>query len=183
MIQQVEIIPIFWELIEYKASGDFNRKFDYGLYQVYGNHYSYGKNSLLYIGKARDNTFSQRLLNNDRLFADFSETTIEPTIIRLGWIAKSNDSKSEIEDEQNWKEYIDIAEKLLISTHPPALNSQLEYNLYKINGKCQQRNILIINLGDRGNILPEVSTLRNSYLFYNHERPFGFEDDANKVTN
>jgi hypothetical protein len=172
---EVEIIPINWEVVEMKPTNDFNRKFDFGLYQIYGNHYSYGQDSLLYIGKARDNTFSQRILNEDRIHCGFTETTISPTSIRLGWISKSNLETSPIEDEKKWKDYIDIAEDLLISTHTPALNSQLGFNLHKIAGKYQGKNIIILNLGDRGNILPEISTIRNSYMFYNHEKPFGFE--------
>ncbi len=175
MKQEVEIITVNWEWIEFKSSNEFDRKFDYGLYQIYGNHYSYGQNCLLYIGKARDNTFTQRLLNNNRIHNDFAESTIFPTSIRLGWITKSSDKNIVTLDEEKWKDYIDIAEHLLISTHTPALNSHLEFKLFKIGQKYAGRNILILNLGDKGNILPEVSTFRNTYMFYNHEKPFGFE--------
>ena len=34
---------------------------DYGVYAIYGYHPVYGSSSLLYIGKARDRTFGQRI--------------------------------------------------------------------------------------------------------------------------
>lgn len=173
MEEKVEIIVINWEKIEFKSSPDCSQKWDCGLYQVYGNHYAYGQNSLLYIGKAA-NSFNKRLLNDERLWTGFLETTVEPNAIRLGRIVKDDKDKGKtIAEESNWNEYINIAENVLIATHSPALNSQLSYHLNKIEKKYTGKNYLIINLGDRGSLLPEVSTLRNSYRFYTYETPFG----------
>ncbi len=54
MKKEVERIPIDWEKVAFKTTENYNKKWDYGIYQVYGNHYSYGENSLLYIGKAKE---------------------------------------------------------------------------------------------------------------------------------
>ncbi len=182
MERKVEIIVIEWEKIDFKVEviekwkEKPKEKWDCGLYQIYGDHYAYGKDSLLYIGQA-GNSFSERLLKKDRLFGDFLETTVSPESIRLGRIVKAQADKDRvIEEEKSWDRYIDIAENILISTHPPALNSQLTFKLYQLNDKYENmgEHYLIINLGDRGNLLPEVSTLRNSYLFNNYDTPFGF---------
>jgi len=174
-IERLEIITIYWDKVEFKASDDYRQKWDCGLYQIYGSHYAYGQNSLLYIGKAA-NTFSERLLHNDRLWGDFLETTVSPDTIRLGRLVKhNNDKNKETLQEKNWNKYIDIAEHILISTHTPALNSQLTHKLSQLDVKYKDKgeNYLILNLGDRGSLLPEVSTFRNSYLFYGYETPFG----------
>lgn len=172
MKKEVEIIVIEWERVEFKSNQGLNKQTDIGLYQVYGNHNSYGPNSLLYIGQAQS-TFDQRLLNDSRLWGDFLESTIEPEYIRVGRIVKSNSELGvKTEEEDHLNDYINIAEHILIATHTPALNSQLDYRLGRLTDKYKDRNVLIVNLGDRGKILPEVSTIRNSYLLYEYETPF-----------
>lgn len=169
------IIPISWEKIEYEKVCTHGKNTDAGLYQIYGRHHAYGPDSLLYIGQAGN--FSERI-NEKRWFNDFLETTVEPDFVRLGRIAKSNDKKAEVlaeEDGKLWSEFITLAEKLLISTHTPAFNSQLDY---KLSGTLQNwttngRQIIVLNFGDRGSLLPEVSTFRNSYTYYTYETPFG----------
>ena len=57
----MRIVRIEWEgpfSIEEVLELDDRNK-DYGLYQIYGHHIVYGKDSLLYIGQP-GNTFSQR---------------------------------------------------------------------------------------------------------------------------
>lgn len=182
----VEVIVIDWEKIDFNtAENQHWKESDAGLYQVYGNHNSYGKDSLLYIGLTQ-NTFSGRLLNDDRLLGSFLETTVEPKSIRLGRIVKRNkykETKAPEETPENWRRYIEVAEEILIATHVPALNSKLGYklsDLEKYNKEDDDKDkkhhhYLIINWGDRGCLLPEVSTIRNSYRFYDYETPFGFE--------
>ena len=181
----VEIIIIKWEVAAVTDNGwqdflskigKYNNPWDKGLFQVYGNLCAYEQNSLLYIGKAED-SFAVRLLNNSRRRGGFLETTAEPLTIRLGWIVKNNKYQNQtIEEEENWNRYIDVAEDVLVSTHTPALNSQFSYNLYKFGEKYKDGNYLIINWGDRGNLLPEVSTLRNTYRFEDYETPFGWNE-------
>jgi hypothetical protein len=173
MKQLVNIITISWETIAFDIDlvKGLTREFDYGIYQIYGNHYAYGKDVLLYIGKAEDRNFATRLQDGGRIYSDFMETSIEPTTIRLGYISMT--SKTEDYDRYNlaeyelaWKNNISIAEKILIATHPPALNKQLA-NRFGNMGIDQ--DYLIINWGDYGSLLPEVSTLRNSYMFYDFD--------------
>ncbi len=105
----------------------------------------------------------------------YTECLVES--IRVGRIVKDQTDKDrEIDEEKKWDEYINIAENILISTHPPALNCQLTYKFYQLTYKYENKgtHYFIINLGDRGNLLPEVSTIRNSYLFNNYDTPFGF---------
>jgi hypothetical protein len=55
-MKDVVVIHLQWE--EHKWDdfnfSDFNSEKDYGIYQFYGDHPVYGENTLLYIGKARD---------------------------------------------------------------------------------------------------------------------------------
>lgn len=181
--EQLIVIPIYWEIADFKSTNEHCKEWDRGLYQVYGRHNAYGQDCLLYIGKTFDQTFSQRLLNDKRIYADFLETTISPEKVRLGRIAKNNKSENERIDEENnnatWRSYINIAEHLLIASHVPALNSQLDYRLSSLSDKyiANKKHVLILNLGDRGDIAPEVSTFFYSYEYYDYETPFGFEKD------
>jgi hypothetical protein len=176
MKQEVNLITITWEVHEFDLEiiRTFNRPFDYGIYQIYGNHNAYGKDVLLYIGKAVDRTFAVRLQdgqrNNDggRVNYDFVESTIVPTHIRLGHISASKspqdiEKHNLIEYKENWNNNINVAEKILIATHPPALNLQLGNRLKDINFN---EHYLILNGGNRGALLPEVSTIRNCYEYY-----------------
>ncbi|MCO5239538.1 MAG: hypothetical protein M9904_05735 [Chitinophagaceae bacterium] len=178
--EELIIIPIVWEKIPFDTTTALGKKSDSGLYQIYGRHNAYGRDSLLYIGQA--GVFSQRLLYEERFFKDFLETTAEPDSVRIGRIVKANSKKSETIPEENnpvWNDLINWAEKLLIATHTPAFNSQLDHKLYGIldNWINDKKHIVVLNFGDRGCLLPEVSTFRNSYAFYEYETPFGFEEE------
>ena len=48
-----------------EALGLNHEEDDYGLYQVYGRHVVFGSGSLLYVGRARDQTFGRRLQQHD----------------------------------------------------------------------------------------------------------------------
>ena len=134
----------------------FNSKSDYGIYQIYGDHPVYGENVLLYIGKARYQTYSLRL--NQRI--DFNESHISKfRRLHLSYFCKTEGVNS-----SNWGEYIDLAEKLLINAHFPAYNSQEIKG--PIKNETFKKEMLIFNWNDRGKLLPEVSSLRYSYQFY-----------------
>jgi len=164
--KQVKVINIQWEAMtfDYKEIIKLNREVDYGLYQIYGHHPAYGDNALLYIGIAKDNTFAQRLHNR----GEFMESTARPKIISLGWICEDNDlTKSLKIEHKEWKKLISDCERLLLKTHTPAFNSQISKSLRK----DIDYELLIINWGDYMRLLPEVSTLRMSYDYWNYERP------------
>jgi len=62
----VKIINIWWGepiLLKDLESGKVgnNTDEDYGIYQIYGTHPIYGNDTLLYIGKASQQTFARRI--------------------------------------------------------------------------------------------------------------------------
>lgn len=176
MKTEVKIIIISWELIEYNLDTikSLTRPIDYGIYQIYGRHNSYGKDVLLYIGKAESRNFATRLQDGGREVYDFKECTIEAKYIRLGYISMTDDPSDIekyqlVEYEKEWEKNISIAERILIATHPPALNKQLAHRLADMKF---EDDYIIINWGDYGDLLPEVSTLRNSYKFYDFDKVY-----------
>ncbi len=124
------------------------------MYQIYGNHPVYGTNSLLYIGKANKELFSQRLKER----WDFKETVLTSTWLHIGMLYESEDCKYE-----NWGEMIDIAEKILIKAHAPSYNaSDVKGLLYKFD------KTIVMNWGEYGALLPEVSSMRTSYDYWDN---------------
>jgi hypothetical protein len=174
MKETVNVIVVHWdEKIPYNKQNvlALNKPHDYGIYAIYGEHYAYGKEALLYIGMAQERKFCERMNDGDRVYYDFEESTIVPTYMRLGFICKPEDGKAinimGMEDyENNWKSNIAIVEKILIATHTPALNRRLSN---KLADQKFNEDYLIINKGDFGSLLPEVSTIRNSYKYYDFQ--------------
>ena len=62
------IVRIHWEgpYSVKKAVKDFHRSIDIGLYQYYGRHLVFGRDSLLYIGMTFKMSFSCRILDHDK---------------------------------------------------------------------------------------------------------------------
>lgn len=167
-MKQVTVIVIEWEEIPFSES-ELNKhcnKWDCGLYQVYGHHPAYGPNSLLYIGKTEE-LFAKRLSKR----WEFVESSVRPKYICLGRIVQSP-KVEELEWEiSNWGKMINIAEQMLIKTHNPSLNKQHIGGLF--NNAFEGVHYLVINTGDYGQMLPEVSSLRMSYTYWNFETPIG----------
>ena len=133
----MRIVRIEWEgpfSIEEVLELDDRNK-DCGLYQIYGHHIVYGKDSLLYIGQT-GNTFSQRF--NEHLVWLEEE---EGVFIHVGRIA------SEDYDEQGRQD----VEALTIHWHSPAYNSS---NIETYNGQ----RLKVVNDGDRGDLCERLST-------------------------
>lgn len=163
----IKVINILWEKIpfDFEIIKTKNSESDFGLYQVYGKHNVYGQNALLYIGQSNIQKFSNRL--KDRW--EFIESSCIPKFICLGKIVKSKNASEPFEYEINeWEKIINIAEKILIKTHTPAMNKQDVTGLFN---KEQDENYLILNWGDYGKLLPEVSNLRFSYKYWDYEIP------------
>lgn len=139
---------------------------DYGLYQIYGWHPAYGKNALLYIGRSVGQPFAKRLYER----WDLIETYFAPHTIRVGRIVKDNKQTNSVDSPKPTRsELIRLAEKLLLHTHAPALNKQDISGL--LNIKNENDHIHIINWGDFGTLLPELSTYRCSYKYWECETP------------
>ena len=134
---------------------DFTDPTDYGVYQLYGRHPVYGMlpGTLLYIGKNWQQTFATR--NDQHPLELWVGKTAEIFVGRL--------AGDEQPDESDWEHYIDKAEKLLIYAHAPAWNSQ------SINDYGEIGDLHILNWGNYGQLLPEVSTGR--YKYYGNNLP------------
>lgn len=167
----MKVINIVWESIPFteEAIAELNKNIDKGLYQIYGRHNAYGKNVLLYIGKTYA-TFSQRLKKR----FEFLESSSIPECIRIGRITKSTYDHEELGwDELEWDNMIALSETLLIIAHTPAFNKVNNSGLMK--HEDPNSNIHILNWGDFGDLLPEVSTIRNSYMYWHFEKELGTE--------
>ncbi|WP_260983535.1 hypothetical protein [Cytobacillus oceanisediminis] len=88
---------------------------DYGIYQIYGKHIVYGKDVLLYIGKADFQTIGNRISQEN--WWDTNDSN--HLKIYAGRLAGEKTP-----DEEQWSYEIDLAEKLLINVHKPAYNSK-----------------------------------------------------------
>jgi hypothetical protein len=91
---------------------------DYGLYQIYGEHILCGKNTLVYIGKAVEQTFSSRFLQHRKLWLE-NELNTQVYIGRI----YDPEKHSKKEDWNGWKQDVDFAEKILIYKYSPNYNS------------------------------------------------------------
>lgn len=120
---------------------------DYGLYQIYGNHPIYGKEVLLYIGKADKQTFGKRISQERWGYVD----NYERIQIYIGRLAGNSTPTSRI-----WSKEIDLAEKLLIYSHKPAYNSMSINRIADI----ELNSLHILNWGMFNSLMPEVSGAR-----------------------
>ena len=155
----VKILHIYWEKHRFDESIDDTEKLNgsthFGLYQVYGEHPVYGRDVLLYIGKTKGQTFAQRFKNKHDY--DFIESMLKAKELYIGRFYEFGDC-----NKGNWNENIDIAEKILIKAHCPAYNAQdIKYLLPKPEA---EEIVIILNWGDYGDLLPEISNIRISYI-------------------
>jgi len=158
-MKDIEVIHLIWREYEWNDEiiySEFNSKKDYGIYQIYGDHPVYGENTLLYIGKAKEQTYSVRLRQHNDLF--------ESHIPVFRKLCLSYFCNTEDVNYENWKGHIDSSEKLLINAHFPAYNSQEVKR--PIDKDYFKKELLIINWDERGKLLPEVSSLRYSYYYW-----------------
>lgn len=126
---------------------------DYGVYQFCGPHTVYGRDVLLYLGKAAKQTFGVRIQQEN--WVNWQEANGSVRVF-LGRI-----SGGETPDNDTWNSQIGWAETLLIKAHRPAHNSS------GLNRTGDQRvgRVHVLNWGDRGALLPEVSGARWSARF------------------
>jgi hypothetical protein len=124
-----------------------NDSHDYGLYQIYGKHIVYGKDVLLYIGKADLQTIGKRI-SQENWWDTNDSNHLKVYVGRL--------AGERTPDENNWSKEIDLAEKLLIYVHKPVYNSR---SLTSIPD-TELQDIHILNWGDHRDLLPEISGLR-----------------------
>jgi len=126
-----------------------NKAWDYGIYQIYGNHNIFGPDSLLYIGKARDHSFAERIPSH-RYWIEWESVPVRIFVGRLGGIERI--------DDDTWGDMIDTAEKLLIYYTSPPYNSQCLESYGDI------KSTLVLNYKNRYRLPLVVTTLENETL-------------------
>jgi len=143
-----ELIHIQWcGPLTMEKVGDLGGDTDYGVYQVYGKHPVYGSKALLYIGKARDQTFSDRLSQQEWKDWYFEEGKIEIHVGRLSGLATPSD--------EVWAAQIDKVEALLILACKPARNASMIRGISEDRDKSLQQ-VHVLNWGDYAALPPEV---------------------------
>ena len=125
-----------------------DREHDFGIYQVYGAHVVFGSDALLYIGKARDQTFRARFEQHKAKWLRF-ESDVRIRVGRLH--ADSYKGKKADPTWSDWKKAIDCVEELTIYWHSPPYNSK------SIVG-YRNDAIRVQNWYHRGRLLPEYSS-------------------------
>lgn len=95
---------------------------DYGLYQIYGKHILGGPDTLLYIGRAIQQTFSTRFRGHRDWLENEEKGWQEKLRVYLGRI---HDPKRHLpaNDWADWVRDVEIAECLLIYKYSPNYNS------------------------------------------------------------
>ncbi len=91
---------------------------DYGIYQIYGKHVIYGTNTLLYIGKATEQTFSTRFKQHKKWWLG-NEENIN---IYLGKIYNPK-RHSQKDKWRSWTKDVKTAEEILLYKYSPNYNS------------------------------------------------------------
>jgi len=99
---------------------------DYGLYQIYGKHILAGKNTLLYIGQACDQTFSSRFKQHYKDWI-YGEPGLKICLGRLEDYCCDKD--------KSWKAWrcdVNLAEAILVYKYVPNYNSCLKQEYPKL---------------------------------------------------
>ena len=137
---------------------------DYGLYQIYNTHPVYGNDTLVYIGLANIDTFSERFRNGYKKMNECSapwENNGKRIRVHTGRIHVHRNEKPP--SNTVWENRIILAERLLIFAHTPALNSQYVNSCPSGRvGKINYRDVHVLNWGQYGLLLPEVSGARHT---------------------
>ena len=154
---EIEIINVMWEgPLTPEEACKKKGSIDYGVYQYYGDHHVYGLNVLRYIGSASDQTFGRRL--SQYKFKEWDQNIQ----IYLGRIEK--EKKGSLLDDRAWGDMIVRAEKLLIYACAPAKNASDIANPPEV---VKHKELLILNWGKYGSLLPEVSGYRFTNWLWN----------------
>jgi hypothetical protein len=118
---------------------------DFGVYQIYAHHPVYGR-CLVYIGKAREQTFYTRIKQEYwGIGSENDPNRVEVYVGRLIWTTPLLSV---------WRKEIDTAEVLLIHSHGPAYNSQ---NVLKSPAPLECADARIMNWGACCSLAREVS--------------------------
>lgn len=117
---------------------------DFGIYFAFGPHRIYGENTLLYIGKAAQQTFGLRI--NQHLNEDWFGT-------ETFYLGKLGDGTQDTSSD--WKQQIDFAETAFIQYFYPSWNS----SKFRSIVDSSFDKTLIFNRGKLYHILPQIMGL------------------------
>ena len=122
---------------------------DYGVYQIYGHHILCRDDTLLYIGQAAKETFSERFRAHkvDLL----KDEDLDKIKIYLGRLENSPEYVSR-DKWRIWYRDVDIAESILIYKYTPHYNSA---RLNQYPNLHQYTEIKLVHKGGRGRLEPE----------------------------
>ena len=96
------------------------------LYQLYGDHHIYGRDTLLYIGKS--------VYADNRMRAHLN-----------GIFSFVNNLSVSIGKIDNYDESLEIPESIFIACHNPSYNKEF---IHDLSPKAKQHKIIVINNGD-----------------------------------
>ena len=149
----MHIIKIEWEgpvtltkVIKKKNDGGKKPNYagnDYGLYQIYGTHILCGKDTLLYIGKAIDQTFSQRFRQHKKDWIGTCKVKIH-----LGRTV-DRDIYSKADKWKVWKRDIGMAEEIMLYKYTPNYNSSCIGDYPKLSPYSK---VKLAHSGKKGNL-------------------------------
>jgi GNAT superfamily N-acetyltransferase len=125
-----EVEEVINEMTDEGKSPEYDGN-DYGLYQIYGEHILCGKDTLLYIGKAPEQTFAVRFLQHKEWLDD--ESGIQVYIGRI----YDPERHSENDRWMSWEEDVDTAERIMIYKYSPNYNSRSLANPPKLDSDVQ----------------------------------------------
>lgn len=129
-----------------------NQKKDYGVYCIYGTHAVSGPDTLLYIGKACDQTFSTRFMQH----SDWLKVECDDPKIYIGRVGSNSLPYS----NQEWTDKIVCAETLLIHYLSPP------YNTSSIFEHPATPKALILNLHKRYRLPYCITSIYYDHAFY-----------------
>ncbi len=142
------IIHIHWSgPSTFDQTTSFTNDTDFGIYQIYGSHPVYGSDVLLYIGLSIGR-FGGRIPNHEWWLEHHDDGRIRVYTGRL--------KGAETPSDAVWNRHIELAERLLIYAHQPAINKQSSLGGWE----AELENVHVCNWGRRADLLPEVSGLR-----------------------
>jgi hypothetical protein len=121
---------------------------DFGVYQIYGGHPVYGNSALLYIGRAAEQHFGERIPQEQQWLYNRDAGRVEVYVGRIAGNQQPGD--------QTWGHHIRWAERLLIYAHSPPMNTQK--SLAKL--EADLRFVRVLNWSNHRDLLPEVSGAR-----------------------
>jgi len=146
---QETIIHIEWDgPFRFTEVGSLKDPTDYGVYQIYGGHPVYGSSALLYVGLAAAQHFGYRIPQEEQWLRNRDAGRVEVYVGRLSGVSTP--------DDVTWTLHIKLAERLLIHSHAPPMNTQKSLAALE----QELRYVRVLNWGKHRDLLPEVSGAR-----------------------